>query len=243
MGDDQGVVHYGDTIPPQYAQRESTILNKEGVPIGHKDATKSAAELAILANAEQQAARQKQHDSFLLATYTSVKDIEQLRDERLLQIKGQRVAAEQYVASLGERLSALQARAQNFKPYSTRPDAHRMPDDLAEQMVHTLNDIRSQKAALNTSMEEEAKTQSQFQSGHRPLQGIARRPGGDSLSGVRQPRPECPKPPAPRALTAKSSTTSSATCTNRHPRPAAQCARRVSMVKALCPRFHIDIIS
>jgi hypothetical protein len=162
--DDQGVVHYGDSIPPQYAQKESTVLNKQGVPIGHTDATKSANELAAEASAQEQQARQKQHDSFLLATYTSVKDIEQLRDERLLQIKGQRLAAEQYVASLGERLTALQTRAQSFKPYSTRPDAHRMPDDLAEQMVHTLNDIRAQKAALSTSQEEEAKTQAQFQS-------------------------------------------------------------------------------
>ena len=39
-----------------------------------------------------------------------------------------------------------------------------MPDDLAEQMVHTLNDIRAQRAALVTSREEEAKTQAQFQS-------------------------------------------------------------------------------
>jgi hypothetical protein len=162
--DDQGVVHYGDSIPPQYAQKESTLLNKQGVPIGHKEGSKSAAELAAAADAEQQAARQKQRDSFLLATYTSVKDIEQLRDERLLQIKGQRIAAEQYVASLGERLTALQTRAQNFKPYSTRPDAHRMPDDLAEQMVHTLNDIRAQKAAMTSSLDEEAKTQAQFQS-------------------------------------------------------------------------------
>jgi Domain of unknown function (DUF4124) len=161
--DDQGVVHYGDSIPPQYAQKESAVLNKEGVQVGHKDALKSPAQLAAEDAAADQAARLKQHDSFLLATYTSVKDIEQLRDERLLQIKGQRVAAEQYVASLGERLSALQTRAQNFKPYSSRPDARRMPDDLAEQMVHTINDIRSQKAALTTSQEEEAKTQSQFQ--------------------------------------------------------------------------------
>ena len=161
--DDQGVVHYGDTIPPQYAQKESTLLNKEGVQVGHQEATKTAAQLAAEAAVEEQVARQKQRDSFLLATYTSVKDIEQLRDERLLQIRGQRVAAEQYVASLGERLSALQARAQNFKPYSSRPDAHRMPDDLAEQMVHTINDIRTQKAALTSSQEEEAKTQAQFQ--------------------------------------------------------------------------------
>jgi hypothetical protein len=158
------VTHYGDSIPPQYAQKENTVLNKEGVPIGHNAAAKSPAEQAAEATAQEQLARQKQHDSFLLATYTSVKDIEQLRDERLLQIKGQRVAAEQYVASLGERLTALQARAQNFKPYSTRPDAHRMPDDLAEQMVHTRNDIRAQKAALTTSQEEEVKTEAQFQS-------------------------------------------------------------------------------
>ena len=161
--DDQGVVHYGDSIPPQYAQKESSVLNKQGVQVGHKDALKSPAQLAAEGAAAEQAARQKQHDNFLLATYTSVKDIEQLRDERLLQIKGQRVAAEQYVASLGERLSTLQTRAQNFKPYSSRPDARRMPDDLAEQMVHTINDIRTQKAALSTSQEEENKTQAQFQ--------------------------------------------------------------------------------
>jgi len=152
--DDQGVTHYGDSIPPQYAQKESTTLNKQGVAIGHTAATRSPAEVAADAAAADQQARQKQHDSFLLATYTSVKDIEQLRDERLLQIKGQRVAAEQYMASLGERLSSLQTRAQNFKPYSTRPDARRMPDDLAEQMVHTLNDMRAQKAALSTSQDE-----------------------------------------------------------------------------------------
>lgn len=161
--DDQGVTHYGDSIPPQYAQKESTVLNKEGVPIGHNAAAKSPAEVAAEAAAHEQLAHQKQHDSFLLNTYTSVKDIEQVRDERMQQIKGQRLAAEQYVASLGERLTALQARAQNFKPYSTRPDAHRMPDDLAEQMVHTINDIRAQKAALTTSQEEEVKTQAQFQ--------------------------------------------------------------------------------
>ncbi len=162
--DDQGVVHYGDSIPPEYSQKENTVLNKQGVAVGHTAATKSAAELAAEASAEEQLAKQKQHDNFLLATYTSVKDIEQLRDERLQQVKSQRVAAEQYVASLGERLTALQTRAQNFKPYSTRPDARRMPDDLAEQMVHTLNDIRTQKALLGTSQEEEAKTQAQFQS-------------------------------------------------------------------------------
>ncbi len=68
--DDQGVMHYGDSIPPQYAQKESTTLNKQGVAIGHTAATRSPAEVAADAAAADQQARQKQHDSFLLATYT-----------------------------------------------------------------------------------------------------------------------------------------------------------------------------
>ncbi len=108
--DDQGVVHYGDSIPPQYAQKESTQLNAEGVAIGHRAGARTPAEQAADAAAAEAAMQQKQHDTFLLATYTSVKDIEQLRDERLSQVRGQRAAAEQYVASLGERLAALQAR-------------------------------------------------------------------------------------------------------------------------------------
>src|ERR1700689_3407446 len=68
--DDQGVVHYGDTIPPQYAQKESTLLNKEGVQVGHNEATKTPAQLAAEAAVAEQFARQKQRDSFLLATYT-----------------------------------------------------------------------------------------------------------------------------------------------------------------------------
>ena len=75
--------------------------------------------------------KRKQHDSFLVTTYTSVKDIEALRDVRLDQLKGQRLAAEQYVDNLHSRLTALQTRAMLFKPYSSRPEARRMPDDLA----------------------------------------------------------------------------------------------------------------
>ncbi|HTY49378.1 MAG TPA: DUF4124 domain-containing protein [Steroidobacteraceae bacterium] len=162
--DEHGEVHYGDSIPPQYAQQATTMLNSQGVAIGHKDALKSAAQLAAEAAAKAAADKQKQHDNFLLATYTSVKDIEQLRDERLDQIHGQRIAAEAYVQTLSERLGQLQARAQEFRPYNTRPDARKMPDDLAEQMVHTMNDIKTEKAAMLAGEQEEASVRDAFQS-------------------------------------------------------------------------------
>lgn len=161
--DDQGVVHYGDSIPPQYAQKERAVLNSRGVEVRKLDAQKTPEQLAAAARAQQDDQKQKQHDAFLMNTYASVKDIEALRDLRLDQLHGQRVAAELYVDSLHSRLSALQDRAKNFKPYSARPTAHRMPDDVAEDLVHTLNELRTQNNALMAKTEEETTVKSQFQ--------------------------------------------------------------------------------
>ena len=161
--DDQGIVHYGDSVPPQYAQKERSVLNARGVEMRKLDAQKSPEQLAAEARAQGDVMKQKQHDAFLLNTYTSVKDIEALRDLRLDQLHGQRIAAEQYVDSLHARLSALQDRAKNFKPYSPRPAAHRMPDDVAEDLVHTLNELRTQNNALVAKTEEETTLKAQFQ--------------------------------------------------------------------------------
>lgn len=161
--DEQGVVHYGDRIPPQYAQKERAVLNSQGVEVQKLDAQKTPEQIAAETRLQQGIIRQKQHDSFLMTTYTSVKDIEALRDVRLDQLRGQRVAAEQYVENLHSRLSALQARARLFKPYSPRPEARRMPDDLAEDLIRTLNELHSQSGVLVTKGEEETTLRAQFQ--------------------------------------------------------------------------------
>ncbi len=161
--DDQGVVHYGDSIPAQYAEKEHQMLNKQGVVVGHAEAQKSAEQLAADERVHEQELKQQQHDNFLVATYTSVKDIEALRDVRLDQLQGQRVAAEQYVETLHARLVGLQARAKLFRPYNSRPEARRLPDDLAEDLVRTLNELHSQSNALLAKNEEVAAVRAQFQ--------------------------------------------------------------------------------
>jgi len=161
--DEHGVVHYGDRVPPQYAQQEASVLNRQGVEVGRVSAEKSPEELAAATHAQEQLRKQKQHDDFLLTTYTSVADIEQLRDERLQQLKGQRVAAEQYIAGLRERLLALQTRAMAFKPYNAESDARRLPDDLVEQLVRTLNEMRSQTTGLAAKDQQESAVRAQFQ--------------------------------------------------------------------------------
>jgi hypothetical protein len=160
--DENGVTHYGDRVPPQYATKESSILNKQGVEVGHNDAQRTPEQAAEEQKRAAAVLRQKQHDAFLLTTYTSVKDIEALRDERLSQIGGQRRAAEQYIEGLHSRLNNLQIRARNFAPYSDKPDARQMPDDLAEDLVRTLNEMRTQKNALEAKQTEENELRKQF---------------------------------------------------------------------------------
>ena len=161
--DEQGVVHYGDHIPPQYASKERAVLNSQGVEVGRLEAQKSPEQATAEARAREAQMKQRQHDAFLITTYTSVKDIEALRDLRLDQLRGQRAAAEQYTESLRTRLATLQTRALNFQPYSARPDARRMPDDLAENLVRTVNELHAQDHELAVKTQEETTLRAQFQ--------------------------------------------------------------------------------
>jgi hypothetical protein len=138
-------------------------MNPQGIPVQHFDGQKSPEDVATEARERAAEMKQKQHDSFLVTTYTSVKDIESLRDARLDQLHTQRNAAQQYVESLRSRLGALQARALTFRPYAAAADARRMPDDLAQDLVRTVNEMRTQTSALASSNEEETKVRAQFQ--------------------------------------------------------------------------------
>jgi uncharacterized coiled-coil protein SlyX len=85
---------------------------------------------------------------FLVSTYATVADIEQVRDNRLEQINGQISASEAYITTLNTRVDGLKQRSLGYAPYNTKPGARRMPDDLAEEMVRALSELRTQNSAL-----------------------------------------------------------------------------------------------
>jgi hypothetical protein len=161
--DERGIVHYGDRIPPEYIRGEAAELNKQAVPVVTYPAQKTPEQVARDAEAKAITDRQKQHDTFLLTTYQSVRDIERLRDERLEQMAATRRASQLYVESLDGRLETLHARAQTFRPYNTNAGARRMPDELAEDLVRTLNEVRAQNSQLQIRLNEEKSLREQFQ--------------------------------------------------------------------------------
>jgi len=146
--DEKGVTHYGDSVPAEYSQREQRVLNKQGVEVQKRQAEMSPAEAAEYAAKQKEEAQRRQHDMFLISTYPSVTEIEQVRDTRLEQINGQITASEGYIATLTTRVDGLKQRAMVFAPYNKAPNARRMPDDLAEEMVRALSELRTQNSAL-----------------------------------------------------------------------------------------------
>lgn len=160
--DENGVTHYGDTVPQEYSQREQQILNSQGVEVQKRQAEMSPAEAAAYAAKQKEEALRRQHDMFLLSTYPSVSEIENVRDQRLDQINGQISASEAYIGTLTTRVDRLKDRSMGYAPYNTKPGARRMPDDLAEEMVRALSELRTQNSALAQRRSELQKVVDQF---------------------------------------------------------------------------------
>jgi len=162
--DEKNVTHYGDRVPPEYAKRERAVLNDQAVEVSRLEAQKSPEQIAEIERRDKLARAQKEHDQFLLTTYTSVRDIEALRDQRLQQLADQRASMENYVGSLNERLTQLQLRAQVFRPYNADAGARQMPDKLAEDLIRTVNEVRRQRTTLDERRNEETALRARFQS-------------------------------------------------------------------------------
>jgi hypothetical protein len=160
--DEKGVIHYGDSVPQEYSQREQQVLNSQGVEVQKRQAEMSTAEAAAYAAKQKEEARRRSHDMFLISTYPSVAEIENVRDARLDQINGQISASEAYIATLTTRVDRLKQRSMGFAPYNTKPAARRMPDDLAEEMVRTLSELRTQNFAMAQRRTELQKVVDQF---------------------------------------------------------------------------------
>ncbi len=159
--DEQGVVHYGDAVPPQYAERDQTVLNSQGIAVksisGRKTPTQLAAE-AARHESEDQALKtltaNQTRDRNLLATYLTVQEIESLRDRRLDLLDSQSRVAQKYLEQLKEQLHQLEIRAQRYRPYNSEPQARQMPANVADDLVRAAGNITVQQANLTAKQQE-----------------------------------------------------------------------------------------
>jgi hypothetical protein len=167
--DEKGLVHYGDAVPPQYADQDKTLLNSQGVPVGtipgRRTPEQQAAEATRRGEEErvtETAARSRQRDQNLLATYLTVEEIEALRDRRADLIDGQARVTSAYLDLLRARQRELEQRVQVFRPYNAAANAAQLPQAIAEELVRTTVDVATQQRNLELKKQELEKTKAQF---------------------------------------------------------------------------------
>jgi Domain of unknown function (DUF4124) len=161
--DEKGVTHYGDQVPPEYASKGRSELNSQGVELRQFPAQLSADAAAVAQKAAAEKAKRLQHDQFLLTTYTTARDIEQLRDERLALLDGQIEIARGSAESIKQRIVGLETRVRNFKPYAKTATARRMPDQVAEEIVRVLHERQSLENTLVTKARERSEMNARFE--------------------------------------------------------------------------------
>ena len=162
--DEQGVTHYGDRIPPEYASQEHRVINGHGIEIEHTDAQKTPDQLADEDQKRADAAQRASRDKNLLASYASVQEIEHLRDQRIALVSDQIKVTGQFLDTLNKKMTGLRVASARFKPYSSDPNAPPMTDQLAEDLVRVGSDIITQEENLRQKRSESAAMSRQFDS-------------------------------------------------------------------------------
>jgi Domain of unknown function (DUF4124) len=168
--DENGTVHYGDVVPPQYADQDKTVLNGRGMEVGKIEGKRTPEQMAaeaekkaLEAKAQSELQHERDRDRHLLATYGSIEEIELLRDRRVEIIDVQSQVTQQLIDQLKAHESQLVAQAEHFRPYNPKA-ATLMPDRLAEELVRLENDLRAQLRNLAVKQKEAADLKAQFAS-------------------------------------------------------------------------------
>jgi hypothetical protein len=144
-------VHYGDSIPPEYAEQDRDVLNRQGVAVGREEGIVTPEEARAKAAADKAAKDiqiQKQRDRTLLQVYQSVEEIEVLRDRRLELIEAQLTIQEQSLANLRAKRALFEKQATRFLPRSKEPNAQPLPEELALDLQRSASDIGTQQQNL-----------------------------------------------------------------------------------------------
>jgi hypothetical protein len=163
--DNEGVVHYGDSIPAEYTDLERQVVNDHGITVDVMHAKKTEEEIAEdLRQEELRQARelQRRQDMALLATYLTVDEIVLHRDRRVELFQAQARVTELYLSNLKRRLQKLQRDASRYRPYSQDPDAEMIDPDLVGDITTTKETIERHEENLRRFQTDEQNIVARF---------------------------------------------------------------------------------
>ncbi|MDO8926933.1 MAG: DUF4124 domain-containing protein [Sideroxyarcus sp.] len=148
--DKNGQTHYGETIPPEYANRDTKLLEKgrvternDGFDVKLQQESKVDPEISRAAK------EAKRHDEALLNTYSNEKEIDLSRDRNLLQVEARVNSYTTMLKSAKESLDGL------YKERDALTQKKRkIPQSLTEDITEGEALIAKRQKELDTSQKE-----------------------------------------------------------------------------------------
>lgn len=151
--DENGIVRYGDRVPPRYAKQGIKVLNEQGVVVEEIEGQKTAEQLAAeKARLEREAAfrreveARRQYDRNLLETYSSVREIEIERDRQVSAVDAQITQANRQIRLLQSKITRLELEAQSYT--GSQGSGPSVPDNLVQEMTDTRGALDEYEAQL-----------------------------------------------------------------------------------------------
>lgn len=163
--DEEGKVHYGDRIPPEYAEQEQRRLNPQGITVEVKERAKTPEELAeerrlaeIKAAEEERRRQQQAMDRILLDTFSNEDEIVMTRDGKISAIDAVIRVTQGRIESLQKRLAEQTTRAANLER-SGKP----VPDVLHQEIRSTRQQIENNQTYILEKEQEQQDTRAKYE--------------------------------------------------------------------------------
>lgn len=158
--DDKGTTHYGETIPPEYAHKDRSELDKSGRVIEKKEVLtpeerRAGEEADAKKRADDEAAlERKRRDKALVNTYSNEKEIDLARNRNLQQVEARINSVNSQLKMAEGNLAGLKKEADGYNaagkkvPASLQEDLHESQARLSK-LQQDMEKAKAEKAALD----------------------------------------------------------------------------------------------
>jgi chromosome segregation ATPase len=161
--DEKGITHYGETIPPEYADRDRAELNQSGRTVKMIDVP-TAAERKAQEEAKQKkradekaALESKRRDMTLTSTYSSVKEIDLARNRSLQQVNARINSNTSQLKMESDNLLGLQKELEQYTKANKQ-----IPPALQEDLKDSQTRVNRLQKNLDKSLAEKAGVEARY---------------------------------------------------------------------------------
>ena len=162
--DENGQVHYGDSIPYEYSKREHTEMSNKGVTLKKNKALPTEQELVQMRierqkqkQEERLAKEQRQRDRVLLDTYTTERDLIAARDARIEAVESQIKLSRSIIEEARTNLDKSEKLAAALKQQKKQ-----VPETLFTKIEREKRSLEIHKKVGNGHIEKRAQISKQF---------------------------------------------------------------------------------